>query len=864
MDKILLIDGNSIMNRAYFGIPDLTNASGLHTNAVYGFLNIIFKFIDEEKPTHMAIAFDLHAPTFRHKMYAEYKGTRKGMPDELREQVPYIKNLVRCLNITIVEKEGYEADDILGTLAKKAQEKGMEAVLVSGDRDLLQISDEHIKIRIPKTIKGQTTVEDYYPSDVFAKYNVTPKEFIDLKALMGDSSDNIPGVPKVGEKTAAELISRFHSIDSIYEHIDEISKPAIRNSFVENKDLAYLCLKLVTIEINAPVNDNFDNYVFDIKFTNEGLDIVKKLNIKSYIKRFEDNMNSDSVAKDLIPEYTVISDLFSLMSLKEKIKNSDILVFSESAFGTGICIDNEYYFVSLSVMYDIHANISEIFNDFKGRIVVSDAYEIYEHLETDKFDSKASEVTDRIFSLELAAYLINPLINDYTLKSMANDFLFVSYSEDFSDENSVISSVSVKFRLYEFFLNELQNTNQLILFEKVEMPLSLVLFEMEQCGIACDKKLLIEYKDKLNISIEKLETEIYETVGHEFNIQSPKQLGVVLFEELKLSSGKKTKTGYSTSADVLNKLAEEYPVVQKILDYRALTKLKSTYAEGLSNAIASDGRIHSHFLQTVTATGRISSAEPNLQNIPVKTEIGRELRKVFIPKPGFCFADADYSQIELRVLAHLSKDSFLTEAFNNNEDIHSVTASAVFNVSKDEITPLMRRTAKVVNFGIIYGMSSFSLGQDLQISKKEADKYIEDYFAKYPGIKFFLDDCIKKASDTGYSVTDMNRRRPIPELKSSQFMQKEFGKRVAMNAPVQGTAADIMKIAMINVRDTLILKGLESRILIQVHDELLLEVKKEETEVVTALLKEEMEKAYKLCVPLLAELQTGDNWYEAK
>lgn len=864
MDKLLLVDGNSIMNRAFYGVPDLTNSSGMHTNAVYGFLNIIFKFIDEEKPTHMAVAFDLHAPTFRHKMYPEYKGTRKGMPEELRMQVPYIKDIVKCLNIAVVEKEGYEADDILGTLAKKAQDAGMEAVIVSGDRDLLQVSDRHIKIRIPKTIKGQTTVEDYYPEQVMEKYNVTPKEFIELKALMGDSSDNIPGVPKVGEKTAQELITAYHSIEGIYEHIDELKKASVKQSFLDNRELADLCLKLVTINIDAPINLDFSNYLYDVKFTEEGLNIVKQLSLKTYIKKFEDNLTGTTVSEFVLPEYRIIDNFVDASGLENILLNSKILSFVETPFGTGILSDSEYYFVKGITFFDKDLFLDKNFDSLKGVILTEEASSFFKNIKDNHLKNLSRGITEKIFAFDLAGYLLNPLNNNYDLESLSNDYLQLGVPKEFSEEKDIIKVLCIRKSLYEVLSKLLTDTEQDDLYKNIEMPLSLVLYEMEKDGIAVDTKALREYGAGLADSITTLEKQIYEEAGHEFNILSPKQLGVVLFEEMNLPSGKKTKTGYSTNADILNKLAEDYPFVQKILDYRTYTKLKSTYAEGLLSAVSEDGRIHSHFLQTVTATGRISSAEPNLQNIPIKTELGRELRKVFVPKVGCFFADADYSQIELRVLAHLSNDSFLTDAFNNGEDIHSVTASAVFGVNKDEVTPLMRRTAKVVNFGIIYGMSSFSLGQDLKISKKEADEYIEGYFAKYPGIKKYLDDCVKWAMECGFSVTALKRRRPIPELKAAQFMQKEFGKRVAMNAPVQGTAADIMKLAMINVRDALLSNNLESRILIQVHDELLLEVKADEKDKALNILKEEMEKAYKMCVPLLVDLQTGDNWYEAK
>ncbi len=864
MDKLLLIDGNSIMNRAFYGVPDLTNATGIHTNAVYGFLNILFKFIDEEKPTHIAVAFDLHAPTFRHMLYPEYKGTRKGMPDELREQVPFIKDIVKYLNIAIVEKEGFEADDLLGTLAKKAQSNGMEAVLISGDRDLLQISDEHIKIRIPKTVRGVTTVEDYYPDDVVSKYLVTPAEFIQLKALMGDSSDNVPGVPKVGEKTATELIVNYHSLDNIYTNIEEIKKASVKQSFIDNKELAYLCLKLVTIDINAPLDLGFDDLTFDLKYTKEGLELVQKLGLKSYIQKFSDNLSCETVKEIDVPDIEYIEDFFGYASFEEKVRNAVYLSYAQSDFGLAFCVDDLFYIVNPVFVNNCPEFIGKTFDSFKGRIITDDAYSVYSILNEKQLKESCASISSKVFATDIAAYLINPLKNDYDSVTLFNDYLQINLDKDFKNETDAVVFLSTQKKLYEKLNDMLLETGQYELFTKIEMPLSLVLYEMEEAGIYVDTDALKEYGDRLSTSIDTLKAEIISEAGHDFNILSPKQLGVILFEEMNMPYGKKTKTGYSTNAEVLNKLAIDYPFVQKILDYRMLTKLKSTYAEGLNNAVSDDGRIHSHFLQTVTATGRISSQEPNLQNIPIKTELGRELRKVFLPKEGYIFADADYSQIELRVLAHLSKDESLTDAFNNDADIHSVTASAVFKVSADEVTPLMRRTAKVVNFGIIYGMSSFSLSEDLKITKKEADRYIEEYFAQYPGIKKYLDYCVKNAEDKGYSITALNRRRPIPELKASMYLQKEFGKRVAMNAPVQGTAADIMKLSMIIVRDSLKENNLESRILIQVHDELLLEVKESEKEKALQILKDGMEKAYLMSVPLKVDLQTGVNWYETK
>ncbi|MBO6089380.1 MAG: DNA polymerase I [Lachnospiraceae bacterium] len=862
MEKLLLIDGNSIMNRAFYGVPDLTNVNGLHTNAVYGFLNILFRFLDEENPDYLAIAFDLHAPTFRHKLFEAYKGTRKGMPDELREQVPYIKNLVKEMNIKTLELEGYEADDLLGTMAKRAQGMGMEVSLLSGDRDLLQIADEHIKIRVPKTIKGQTTVEDYYPADVVAKYNVTPQEFIHLKALMGDSSDNIPGVPKVGEKTASELIIKYHSLDGIYENVEEISKDSIRNSLIDNKDLAYLCLKLATIETNAPVDVDFSELKNELTYSEGGYNILQELGLRTYLKKFEDNMSKikNDVSLDNL-NVTEIESNDALISLLNGVNNASVSLV-KGTFGSVIGIDDKFYKVSF--MMNINPFVRNVLFEGDNKLIVFKASDAFEMLEDDDFKKQSKDIVKNIYALDLAAYLLNPLNNSYTAESLLSDYLGITVRSDSLDAKEQALVAYGFNELKKNFDERLNETEQFKLYTDIELPLSLVLFEMEKTGILVDRAGLKKYEEDLTVSIDELEKKIYEEAGEEFNILSPKQLGVILFEKMNMPSSKKTKTGYSTSADVLEKLAADYPFVSNILEYRTLTKLKSTYAVGLASAIGSDGRIHSHFLQTVTATGRISSAEPNLQNIPVRTDLGRQLRKVFIPKDNCIFADADYSQIELRILAHLSNDTTLIDAFNSDKDIHAVTASKVFNVPIDEVTSAQRRAAKVVNFGIIYGMSSFSLGQDLEITRKDAEKYIKEYFEGYPGIRKYLDTCVESAKEKGYSITAFLRRRPIPELKASQFMQREFGKRVAMNAPIQGTAADIMKIAMINVRDALKKNGLSSEILIQVHDELLLEIKDDEKDEVVKILQTEMENAYKLSVPLSVDLNVGENWYEAK
>ena len=916
MNKILLIDGHSILNRAFYGVPDLTNKDGLHTNAIFGFLNIMLKAMDDENPTHLAVAFDLHAPTFRHEMYKEYKGTRHPMPDELREQVPVMKELLTSMNIPIMEKAGFEADDLLGTAAKKSQADGWDAIILSGDRDLLQISDEHIKIRIPKTKGGKTEVEEYYPTDVVEKYGVTPKQFIDVKALMGDSSDNIPGVPKVGEKTAISLIQEFGSIDGIYENIDSVSKPAIKTSLSENKEMAYFCQKLVTIITDAELPIKLSDAEIGDFYNENSFAKIKELELKSFFSKFDVSsmkpkheaevlcFDSFSAGKNEISNLFTDSDKVSLkihfLTKEEKrmleTSGEQLSLFDNfSAQNNADTKPKALKAASVSgadktiafVIADGHEE-DEFINFLKdfilkdGKILVAAGVKNYYPFLPEEQKNKPSYViSNSFFDSVIGAYLLNPLKNDYEEESVIEQYdnpdfkpyvtLFEKGADPLSETNRekylhyLGEVTNGLFNASEKIEKELENAGMFEeLFKQIEMPLSLVLYEMETEGIKILPNELKQYSDRLQGRIEELQVQIKEAAGEDFNINSPKQLGEILFEKMQIPGGKKTKTGYSTAADVLEKLAPDYPFVADILEYRALTKLKSTYADGLATQIAPDGRIHTTFQQTVTATGRLSSTDPNLQNIPIKTELGRELRKVFVPKPGFVFMDADYSQIELRILAHMSVDPELIEAYNSGKDIHAITASKVFHVPFDEITPLLRRRAKAVNFGIVYGISSFGLSQDLNLSKKEAQNYIDQYFVTYPGIKGFLDGAVSDAKNTGYSKTMFGRRRPIPELKSSNFMQRSFGERVAMNAPIQGTAADIMKIAMIHVRDALAEEQLESRILIQVHDELLLEVKEAEVERVREILKGKMEEAADLAVKLEVDLHTGDTWYDAK
>lgn len=902
MKKIVLIDGHSILNRAFYGIPELTNSKGKHTNAVLGFLNIMFKVLGTENPDYLAVAFDLKAPTFRHVIYPEYKGNRKPAPEEFREQVPMIKELLASMNIPILTKEGYEADDILGTVAKLAQKNGMEATIVSGDRDLLQISDTNIKIANPKTKAGKTEVFYYYPDDVKAEYGVTPLEFVDVKALQGDTSDNIPGVPKIGPKTAVELICKYGNIEGIYEHIDEITKNSVKHTLSENKDSAFFCRKLVTIDINADIDFEFEDAVMGDFFNPDSFELFKEFELKSYFDRFSDvetkkkEMNvfvtgdskemfdwiNKNIKSDFAFDFVIDSNnnepvgqlsLFDTVSSDRKLCAAVLSVEDSNLF---VHIDN---FDVEKTLLDF---VATYMTEGKGHIVTASAKSLFDLLKDyvsfDKNDAKY--FTDGVFDAVIGAYLLNPLKNDYDAESVALEYgedipLFSAsfgkksyedvYREDkdkftdyFTRRNNAL--ICAEGKLFE----RLEEKGLLKLFSDIEMPLSLVLFEMEDKGIICLPDELKKYSENLDERINFLDSEIKKLAGVDFNINSPKQLGEVLFEKLSLPGGKKTKTGYSTAADVLEKLAPENEIVAYILEYRGLTKLKSTYAEGLRGQIKEDGRIHTTFQQTVTATGRLSSTEPNLQNIPVRMEHGRLIRKVFVPKDGYIFMDSDYSQIELRVLAHMSNDKALIESYAQAEDIHSITASKVFGVPLNEVTPLMRRNAKAVNFGIVYGISNFGLSQDLSISRKEAQGYIEEYFKNYPGIKEFLDKTVKEAKENGFTRTLFGRIRPIPELSSSNFMQRSFGERVAMNSPIQGTAADIMKIAMIKVRDKLIFQKLESKILLQVHDEMLLEVKKEEEEKVKEILSSSMEQAANLYVPLDVDLHTGENWYDAK
>lgn len=868
-EKIVLIDGHSILNRAFFGLPDLTNSEGLHTNAIYGFLNIMLKLLDEEKPEYLTVAFDVHAPTFRHEMYEEYKGTRKPMADELRQQVPVMKEVLRSMGIRIIEQEGLEADDLLGTLSKRCESEGMDVTIISGDRDLLQLATDKVKIRIPKTKQGRTEVEDYYAADVKERYQVTPLEFIDMKALMGDTSDNIPGVPGIGEKTAAKIITEYHSIENAYQHAGELKPPRASKAIVEYWDMAVMSKKLAAICVDASLDYDIESARLGNIFTEEAYTLFQKLQFKNLLSRFEVKGPSHAV-EDSFRTAGSREEAERILEEASEAETLGVAVFRRTAEalplfagearigGVALCFgEKEIYCIPEEKM-----EIAELLEKLEKLSAGPKTLSVFHLKETMKYFTPS--VKDNCFDGIIAAYLLNPLKNDYEFEDVAREQLDLLLEEKMEDEKKACYEAYTAYASAAPLQDKLEEAGMWKLFKEIEMPLVFTLFDMEQNGVRVEADELKDYGNRLAVQISRLEQEIWQEAGEEFNINSPKQLGVILFEKMGLKGGKKTKTGYSTAADVLEKLAPDYPVVAKILEYRQLAKLKSTYADGLAAFISEDGRIHGKFNQTITATGRISSTEPNLQNIPVRMALGRLIRKVFVPEEGFVFVDADYSQIELRVLAHCSGDKQLIEAYREEKDIHRITASQVFHTPFDQVTDLQRRNAKAVNFGIVYGISSFGLSQDLSITRKEAAQYIEQYFHTYPGIKIFLDDAVKQAKDKGYAVTLFGRRRPVPELSSSNFMQRSFGERVAMNSPIQGTAADIMKIAMIGVNDRLKSGNMKSRLVLQVHDELLVEAWESEAEEVKKILKEEMEQAASLAVPLEIDMHTGKSWYEAK
>ncbi len=873
--KIVLIDGHSILNRAFFGVPPLTNSEGLHTNAVYGFLNIMFKILDEEKPDYLTVAFDRSEPTFRHQMFDAYKGTRKPMAQELREQVPVMKEVLQAMGIKIVEMPGYEADDLLGTIAGMAEVQGMDVSIISGDRDLLQLATEKVKIRIPKTKRTGTEIEDYYAADVVERYQVTPKEFIDVKALMGDSSDNIPGVPGIGEKTATNLIVAYKSIENAYAHLEEITPKRAKTNLEEHYDMAQMSKTLATIEVHVPIEFDMEAAKLTDLYTPEAYVYMKRLEFKNMLTRFSDDMSQNDLEKyfHVYHELDEIQNFFDGFSAKE----AAVSFFEEAGIVYGLAVaksnQNIVYLTCGGFVTEgyLEEQVQKLC-DGLDTLITPDLKGLLKHVRVPE--------TKNCIDTTIAAYLLNPLKNEYTYDDLAKDILGLMVPSKLdllgklkikkaAEEKPEALELMVCYEAYTCIaaknqlLEQLEDHGMKKLYDEIEMPLVYVLADMEKEGVRAEKAELESYGAQLTGRIAELETSIYEKAGETFNINSPKQLGVILFEKLQMPNGKKTKTGYSTAADVLERLAPDYPIVSEILEYRQLTKLKSTYADGLALCIAPDGRIHSTFNQTITATGRISSTEPNLQNIPIRMELGRLIRKVFVPKDGYVFIDADYSQIELRVLAHMSGDQNLIAAYQHAEDIHRITASQVFHTPLEDVTDLQRRNAKAVNFGIVYGISSFGLSQDLSITRKEAEGYIASYFETYPGIKTFLDRLVTDAKEKGYAETMFGRRRPVPELASSNFMQRSFGERIAMNSPIQGTAADIIKIAMIRVKQRLDREQLKSKLILQVHDELLIEAAADEEEYVKTLLAEEMRHAADLAVTLEVDVQSGNNWFEA-
>ena len=907
MKRLVLIDGNSIMNRAFYGIMGskmLTTKDGKYTNAVYGFLAIMFKVIDDLNPDYMAVAFDLKAPTARHKMYEGYKATRKGMPDELAQQMPIVKEILRAMNIDIIEKEGYEADDVLGTLSKFGEKNGLEVTILSGDRDTFQLATDKVTIRIPRTKMGKTETEDFNREKIIETYGLEPKQLIEVKGLQGDTSDNIPGVPGIGEKTALSLVKKFGSIDNLYNKLEAGEselKGKQKENLENNKELAILSRTLGTINLEVPFSDTLEDLQVEEWNKQEVLKIFKELNFNRYIDRFnlqDQNIQTKKIEDLFNIEEMTLNEEEKVEKLINEVKRSKKLVFfidkkasdkpekiikkeikSISVYTGGKSV----FFIAIQDSRKFTLKFKEIFEDEKIAKYGFELSQDYVMLRELGINMK-----NLIYDAKIAAYVINPTVK-YNLSDIIAQYLEIDVNEFLSeDKENVQNQINLfdelqksneenknqlEYALYAYCIYSLEaktkekliEIGSLDLFKNIEMPLVEVLAEMQFNGMHVEKDELKEFGDKLKIDLDKLTNEIYELSGEKFNINSTQQLGVILFEKLKLPVYKKTKKGYSTDVDILEKLKGQHPVIEKILEYRSLMKLNSTYVEGLLPYInEKTKRIHSYFHQTVTATGRISSTEPNLQNIPTRIELGKKLRKVFKPEEGNIFVDADYSQIELRVLAHISKDEHMITAFNENQDIHKQAASKVLGIPIEEVTKEQRSSAKAVNFGIVYGISDFGLAQQLGISNKQAKQYIEQYLEKYSGIKKFMDEIVEKAKEQGYVETLFHRRRYIPELSSNNYMVRQFGARAAMNTPIQGTAADIMKIAMINVYNELKKEKLNAKIILQVHDELIIECRKEEKEKVKKILKNCMENAITLVVPLKVDISEADNWYEAK
>lgn len=866
MKKLLILDSNSILNRAFYGVRYLSAKDGTPTNAIYGFLNILLKLIKEQEPDYICAAFDVKAPTFRHKQYEGYKAQRKPMPEGLAAQMPLAKDVLRAMGVTILEKEGYEADDIIGTVARLCEESEISCFIATGDKDDLQLASDKTKVILTVTKSGYNETIIYDDKEVKEKYHVTPTEFIDVKALMGDPSDNIPGVKGVGEKTAMSLIEKHHSIEYIYENIDGIGlKGAMLQKMKDGREMAFMSKELATINRNTPIEFNAEECVFD-GFENNGelYEILKRLELNSIIKKL-DLSGGDNVKEN--------EDIFKGFSYQVGDKN---MISGDK--------------VTVVLDFDGENISSAAVGAGNNAVVLNEQDDIKELLEDDGIAKVMFDVKEAIVKLNgridiknisddtaIAAYLVDPAKNEYTIEKLASEYFGTVIEKPEVKQLSLLDDVETDRSEYlakcavalgvlnDRIGDKIKENGQEKLYQEVELPLVTVLAHLEINGFLVDDNQLKEFADKLGEKIDALTNEIYMLAGEEFNINSPKQLGVILFEKLELKPVKKTKTGYATNADVLEKLRDKHPIVNFIMEYRQLAKLKSTYCDGLTAVVnPNTHRIHSVFTQTVTVTGRLSSTEPNLQNIPTRTELGREIRKMFVAKDGYVLVDADYSQIELRVLAHIANDETMINAFRNNEDIHAVTASQVLGIPLEDVTKEQRSSAKAVNFGIVYGIGEFSLAQDLHISVKEAKAYIESYLEKYHGVRNYMESIKEQAKKDGYVKTMLNRIRYIPELKSPNYNIRQFGERVALNTPIQGTAADIIKLAMVRVDNRLINEGLKSKLILQVHDELIVEAHKDEVDKVKQILSEEMQGAMELNVPLKVDMSTGHSWYDAK
>ncbi|MBR5309908.1 MAG: DNA polymerase I [Oscillospiraceae bacterium] len=860
--KILAVDSNSIMNRAFYGIKVLTTKDGFFTNAVYGFLSILLTSVAETKPDAIVFAFDVHAPTFRHEFYPEYKAGRHATPQELIDQFPVIKELLGYLGYPVIAIEGWEADDILGTISRICEEQGADCVISTGDRDSLQLIGEHTSVRLATTKMGAPVATMMDIPAVHEKYGVEPIELIEVKALMGDSSDNIPGVPGIGEKTALDLISKYHSVDYIYEHFDEVElKPAQRKKLDEGKDMAYLSRRLGEINRFAPISENLSDYMPKAKDEGAAVALLTKLEMYKMIERLglDASKISEKAEEEAVPkkEMELSFEPCSILSEYEDSVLTDILFDAEGDDLTAVCIIRGEKAVLIE-------NDGFFFDASFAKFLCSDVIKRTDDL---KFLSRwaenhGAEVKNCVMDSSLAGYILNVSGDDYSVSRLASlyhaqGFVLSEKSEEYQE---LLDKASVFPDLCDKLRKELIHHGEDKILDEIEIPLSKILASMELRGFKIDPEGIRAFGEELSVTIAETEKRIYELCGEEFNILSPKQLGVVLFEHLGLPTKKKTKSGYSTSADVLEDIRKYHPAVDEILEYRKLTKLRSTYVDGLLNALAPDGRIHTRFNQKETRTGRISSLEPNLQNIPIRTELGSKMRGFFVAKEGYTLVDADYSQIELRVLAHLANDENMISAFTGGTDVHTQTASQVFGVPEDFVTSQMRSRAKAVNFGIVYGIGAWSLGENIGVSTKEAQQYIDSYLSHYSGVDRFMKESIENAKKCGFAVTSYGRRRYLPELSSSNFNLRSFGERVARNMPIQGTAADIIKLAMVRVENRLIKEGLDAKLIMQVHDELIVEANKNCAEKVAEILKYEMENAAKLSVPLLAEVGIGENW----